>query len=334
LCDINKIYFFFCLSALLEALRGFMTQVCRPRIVVTLLACLLIVLAGVGQVWAAKRVAVLYPDVQEPFQSVFQNILRGIDGNPQVLSLPFALSESFEFYDLNQWLNDQKVDVVIALGRQGRSAAQHIDQKRPVILGALPLAPDGFSGISLSPDPDILFHHLNELVPRAANIHVVYSNGSAWLMPFAEKAARARGLKITGYPVSDLREAVHEYRNLLQTLRGPTEALWLPLDTITADDEVVLPLVLQGSLERGFVVFSSKPSHVQRGALFSLFPDHFAMGQGLSQMAVQAVNSNALPGVIPVSQLQVAVNMRTAFHLGLRFTPRQQERFDLIFPPR
>jgi putative ABC transport system substrate-binding protein len=35
---------------------------------------------------------------------------------------------------------------------------------------------------------------------------------------------------------------------------------------------------------------------------------------------------------LPLSDLRVAVNLRTAAHLGLRFTPRQQREFDLVFP--
>lgn len=311
-----------------------MPLVCRSRALWILLTCLLLLIAGASQGRAAQRIAVLYPDVQEPFLSVFQTIIRGIESSPQVRTFPFALSQNFETYNFNEWLDEEQIDAVIVLGRQGATAARLLSDKRPVVVGALPLAPDGFSGISLSPDPDVLFQHLRDMVPRVKTIHVVYSNGNAWLMPLAEKAAAARGFKLMRYPVEDLREAAREYRNLLQKLRGPSDAVWLPLDSVTADDDVVLPLVLQGSLERGLVVFSSKPSHVQRGVLFSLFPDHFAMGQGLAQMSVASAAKNFPPQVVPLAHVQIAVNMRTAFYLGLRFTPRQQEKFDMTFPPR
>jgi putative ABC transport system substrate-binding protein len=162
-------------------------------------------------------------------------------------------------------------------------------------------------------------------------VHVVYSESSAWLINAAETAARSRGLQLAAYPAADLREAVHHYRSLLQNNANRSQAIWLPLDNITANEEIVLPMLLQAAWDKGLVLFSSKPSHAQRGALFSMFPDHLAMGRTLAEMASQPSRSMAA-GIVPLAQLQLAVNLRTAAHLGLRFAPRQQETFDLVFP--
>jgi putative ABC transport system substrate-binding protein len=40
----------------------------------------------------------------------------------------------------------------------------------------------------------------------------------------------------------------------------------------------------------------------------------------------------ALREAVPLTDLHLAVNLRTAAHLGLRFSPRQQEKFHLVFP--
>lgn len=290
----------------------------------------LLLVAGNSLSWANSKVAVLYPAVKEPYFSVFQNILRGIESSLGPAARPYALPESFDSRQLNDWLQREQIDSIIALGKQGLQAAQSLGEKRPVVIGALPVAPGGFSGISLSPDPSILFRHLKELVPNVKRVHVVFSDSNAWLIKRAESSARSYGLRFSAYPVNDLREAVHQYRNLLQSIRGPSEAIWLPLDNTTASDDVILPLVLQAAWEKNIVVFSSKPPHAQRGALFSFYPDHFGMGQSLGRMA--SVNTSLSPGIIPLADLQLAVNLRTAFHLGLRFTTRQQEGFDLIFP--
>ncbi|WP_305041592.1 ABC transporter substrate-binding protein [Geoalkalibacter sp.] len=306
-------------------------RISGPRLVLSLL---LLLIPMVGGAVAQNRIGVLYPDVKEPFLGVFQNILLGIESESSGPVIPNALPDQVEPGTLEGWLAQEKIDTVIALGRQGALAAQSLNNNRALIVGAVPTAPEGFSGISLSPDPAVLFQHLRDLVPRAQRVHVVYSETTAWLIPLAEAAARARGLKLQAYPVTELREAVLEYRRLLQSLRGLSDAIWLPLDNLTADDEVVLPLVLQGALDRGLVVFSSKPSHAQRGTLFSMFPDHFAMGQSLARLASTKTQGQANASVLPLANLQLAVNLRTAFHLGLRFTPRQQERFDLVFPSR
>ncbi|WP_221251834.1 ABC transporter substrate binding protein [Desulfuromonas versatilis] len=243
----------------------------------------------------------------------------------------YALPETPDARALEFWLQNEGVDSVIALGRQGLMAAQSLGDKRPVIIGALPIAPGSVSGISLSPEPAVLFRHLNELAPNVSRVHVVHTERNQWLIKKAETAARAHGLTLSTYQVNDLRDAVHKYRKILQSIRGPAEAIWLPLDNVTADDDVILPIVLQAAWEKEFVVFSSKPPHAQRGALFSVLPNHFGMGQ---QLAKVALNGPHPAGVAPLENLDIAVNLRTAFHLGLRFTPRQQENFDLVFPSR
>ncbi|WP_302504350.1 ABC transporter substrate binding protein [Geoalkalibacter halelectricus] len=287
---------------------------------------------GATSSWAQTRVAVLYPQVQEPFLSVFQSILRGVESDASLTARPFALPENPDLVALDAWLESEGIDRVIALGRQGVAAAQALNGSPKIVFGALSAPPQGISGISLSPGPVVMFQHLADLAPRVRNVHLVYSSANAWLVPLAESAAKAQGLRLATYQVADLREALHEYRHLLQSLRGPTHAIWLPLDNITADDELVLPLVLQGALEKGLVVFSSKPAHAQRGALFSVYPEHFVLGQSLARMVASATQQE--PVIAPLADVQLAVNLRTAFHLGLRFTPRQQERFDLVFPTR
>lgn len=306
---------------------------CRRRnsfSLAVLIFALLLFFSFYGHSWAQAKVAVLYPTVKEPYFSVFQSILRGIDSSLGPAARPYALPDNFDPRVLNDWLQREQIDTVIALGKQGMAAAQGLGGKRPVVVGALPVTPGGFSGISLSPDPSIMFRHLKDLAPNVRRVHVIFTETNGWVIRKAELAARSHGIRLSAYHVNDLREAVHQYRSLLQTLRGPSEAIWLPLDNVTANDDVILPLVLQAAWEKNIVVFSSKPPHAQRGALFSLFPDHYAMGQSLARMALNV--SPASPDVVPLADLQLAVNLRTAFHLGLRFTSREQEKFNLVFP--
>jgi putative ABC transport system substrate-binding protein len=283
---------------------------------------------------ADTHAAVLYPKVNEPYRSIFQSILKGIESylGPATKSLPLA--EDSDPAQVKAWLEEEKIDTIIALGKTGFLAAKIASGNLPVIVGALQMSPGGNPGISIDPDPSLLFSQLKKFVPKANGIHVVYTENSGWLIKLAETAARAGGLRLYAHPVGDLREAAHTYRELLATLRGPEQAIWLPLDNVTANEDVILPMLLQAAWERNLVVFSSKPSHAQRGALFSLFPDHFAMGKSLGKMASLAKRSSLSPEVLPLTDLQVAVNLRTAAHLGLYFSARQQEEFGLVFPSR
>ncbi len=288
-----------------------------------------------GHAWAASEVAVLYPDVREPYRSVFQTILRGIESKTPSSVTHYPLPKEFQTDQLKQWLSRERPASVIALGSRGFRAAQKLDGKVPVVAGSVLMPPGSLPGISLAASPDRLFEEFKNLVPRARRIFVVYSPAmNDWLIGEARKAAEARGLELHAYPVLNLREAVTRYRDLIdKTVRGH-DAIWLPQDRISSDkdDRVVLPMLLEAAWTKKFVLFSSNPGHARKGALFSFYPDNYALGQRLAQMA-SAVASNRQPAaLVPMSDLQMAVNFRTAAHLGLSLTSQQQEAIQLRFP--
>jgi len=93
-------------------------------------------------------------------------------------------------------------------------------------------------------------------------------------------------------------------------------------------------MLLQKAWDRDLAIISNKPAHAKRGALFAMYPDNRGLGQELA-LLLDHVNETAQQSeVLPLSRLNLAVNLRTAAHLGLNFTLRQQEDFTLTFPPR
>jgi putative ABC transport system substrate-binding protein len=127
---------------------------------------------------------------------------------------------------------------------------------------------------------------------------------------------------------------MHHYRTLLNDSRPNTDAIWLPLDRVTVNDDVVLPLLLQSAWNNNLAIISNKPAHAKRGALFAMYPDHYGLGQELSALLKQLTGESRKSQVIPLKRLQLAVNLRTASHLGLSFTPDQKDDFTLTFPSR
>jgi len=97
-----------------------------------------------------------------------------------------------------------------------------------------------------------------------------------------------------------------------------------------------LPLVLQESWDRSVAVFSSTALHVRRGVLFSLYPDDLELGRNLATSALGFVSGKGqvAHGVMPLKDVLIAVNLRTASHLGLDISYKQQRSFNLVFPER
>ena len=135
-------------------------------------------------------------------------------------------------------------------------------------------------------------------------------------------------------PAEDLGTAASLYREAMRDNDAHDKAIWLPTDATTTDENVIIPLVLEAAWKRDIVVFSSNPTHVKRGALFSVYPDNKALGQRLAALALQRAGDPAggTHTIEPLRDLLIAVNLRTADHLGLEYNSQQLSRFHLVFP--
>ncbi len=303
-----------------------------------LVASILLALLPAPGFSGERPLAVIYPDVREPYQGVFQEIIAGVDEQSTRQVKTYVLSREYEQKALEAWLTGNNIGAIIALGRSGVNAAKSVADLVPVIGGALLLTPDPArreSGISLDTDPETLFEQLKALAPAMQRVHVIYDPlASAWLIDLARIAARHHGLELFAYPAEGMKQSARLYRDVLEKADPRNSALWIPVDAGTVDEKVILPLVLKESWDRSILVFSSNPAHAKRGALFSFYPDNVALGRRLATMAEQSISDGARfdPVIFPLRDVRIAVNRRTADHLGISITREQQQKFDLMFP--
>ncbi len=284
---------------------------------------------------AQGNIAVLYPDVGEPYRSVFSKIIEGIEDQAKTRVASFAVGANLNPQELSNELRRQDIRVVIALGRNGLKVAANLDRDIGVVAGGVLSVPEaearGYSVHSLAPDPALLFARLRSLMPAVRRVFVVYDpRQNAWLVRLAREAARAQGLELVAQEALDLKSALRLYREFLASADPKRDALWLPQDSTTVDEAAVLPLVLQETWERNLAVFSSSVAHVKRGALFSLYPNTVGLGRNLAYSALN-YGGAANAGVVPLKEVLVAVNVRTANHLGISLGEKSRS-FDMVFP--
>lgn len=283
-------------------------------------------------------IAVLYPDIGEPYRSVFSKIIEGIEENTHAKVSSYAVGSNFNAQSISGDLKRQDIRVVIALGRNGLKAASGLDKEFSVVAAGVVSVPetDARNGtiFSLAPDPALLFSRLKTLSPKTQRVFVVYEPGqNAWLIKLAKEAARTHGIELVPQEAGDLKSALILYQNIFAASDPKRDALWLPQDSATVDDSLVLPLVLQESWNKGVPVFSSNVSHVKRGALFALYPNNIELGRNLAASAIGLASGNSpLRGVSPLRDVLTAFNTRTASHLGLTPSTARQQGFDLLFP--
>lgn len=283
------------------------------------------------------NIAIFYPQAKEPYRTVYQEIISGINNAASKTNLPvklteIALTKKFKTSEIITQLEQKQIKKVIVLGNSGWRLAKKLPSKFNVISGALPISPNGVSGISLITDPAYLFKYLAQVAPQVKRIHVAYSKRSTWLIELAKAGAKQQGLELNLKLVTSTKEAISFYQTLFNSDVTEQDALWLPLDRISSHDKITLPLILEKAWSKEVVVFSSKPSHAKRGVLFSTYPDNFALGKHLFTMVKELDKQPQQKNFAALKSTLLAVNLRTAAHLGLKYSAVQQQQFKLTFP--
>lgn len=310
-----------------------------------LLACALAFAAdtpaagGPGGQRGAGGIAVIYPELASPYRDIFNSIIAGIEEGARVPLQRYPLdARGGDAGRIAAQLRQRGTKVVIALGRQGLRATSGLDRDVEVVLGgivSLPAGePRGLTGISLTPDPGLLFARLKSLLPATRRVFVIYSpQHSGWLLPLAQAAARRQGLDLVAQEARDKATALRLYAAAFAVADGRRDAIWLPQDPTTVDEETLLPFVLRQAWSRGVPVFSSSFPHVRNGALFALYPDNRELGRALADQALGLPGgASPQPGLVPLQAVLTAVNLRTAAHLGLNLAGAPAPRFDFVFP--
>jgi len=293
-------------------------------------------LGAVNGIADTLAIAVLYPKVRAPYDRIFNDIVEGIKQGSNMPVATYALKADDEQQKVSAWLQQTNLTTVISLGNRGKTIAGRLPADFNVIVGASILSDDnaaqGHIGISLSPAPGKMFAKLKELAPSVKTVNVIYHpQTNEWLVALAKRKAVEHNLQLVATPATDVREAAKIYKKLLaKNVRGES-AIWLLQGDPTLDERGLLPTILSQAWNKSHVVFSSNPSHVKRGALFSLFPDNIRMGVSLSDKALQAIQGKDRD-IEPLEDLLVAVNIRTAEHLALKISRAQARKFNLVFP--
>ncbi len=291
--------------------------------------------ASVGK---GGTIAVLYPNVSEPFRSAFISMIQGIEERTRLRVRSYAVDPKMDAAELNLALKRNGTKVVIALGRQGLNVASSLDRDIVVLVGGALLLSDAeivnLNGISLTPDPALLFARLRALLPEVRRVIVVYDpKKTEWLLRIARDAAKTHGLELVAHEARDLGQAAHQYTSVFGNADSKRDAVWLPHDTTTVEEGTLLPLILKQSWNSGVPIFSSNVLHVKKGALFAMSPNNVELGRSLAASALGLMSGEMRKkGVQPLRELHTAINLRTASHMGLHIGYQQQRTFDFIYP--
>lgn len=297
-----------------------------------LLACLLLSAPSAFSVQPV-RIAVLYPESSSRVSQIYESIIRGMQQNGVELSSR-ELRRDASASDIQQWLNGQKSQAIILLGKQGLQFSEKLHVAIPVITGAHVGVKADRSAVTLAADPAQLLRMLKKLKPDIRRVNVIYNeDNSGWLIGRARIAAKRVGFRLNAVKADSIRESGLALKQIIQQAKPGLDAIWLPLDPVFPV-KLLLPELLKTAWDKDLVIFSGNPYHVQQGTLFALYPDYNDLGRQLVELALYEINKTGAVHHEPSRYLKSAINLRTAAHLGIRTKNINVDAFNLIFPAR
>ncbi len=87
-------------------------------------------------------IAVIYPDIGEPYRDIFTEIISGIEDNTDAQVASYPVSSDTNISALKNSLNLQHTKVIIALGRQGMKTAELLNNNVKVVVGGVLTVPE------------------------------------------------------------------------------------------------------------------------------------------------------------------------------------------------
>ncbi len=280
---------------------------------------------------STQALTVMYPQIRQPFLKVYETIARGAAKGFAGRTNELVLAKNQSGEQLKKQLTNK---LIIALGGRGVTQALSLGFEQPLIVGAVSGQLPEVYGLSMIPDVHVVANKLEVLAPTTARVFVVaHAEKNIADLEAAQIAFNKVGVQLLINKAKDIRDAANIYRKLTAKLKAG-DAVWiLPGDRFVNNS--LLSILLQAAWRDDFVVFSSNPSHVNRGALFSVYPDNFQMGVRLGEIARQLAEGSQAPVQMePLRNVSVSINQRTSNHLGITITDDMKEHVDLILPAR
>lgn len=305
----------------------------RVRCFLLSLLCVLPLSYPVAYAQQSDDLAVIYPNVREPFAGVYRDFVTGIKR---------GYSGPISEYPINGDANRKLIEddardlfsAYITLGNKSLEALLSLKVESPV-LGAV-TSPDVvnklYAGVLLKPSANVYLGRLLDIYPKVPKIHVVYNpKKQNTLIEEALDFLDQHAVTLDAVPATNLREAALGYRKIISR-SGDGDAVWLISDPVLIDSSL-LGLILDAAWKKRLAVFSSNPLFVKRGALFAIYPDNVGIGFRLGNMAMQVKDGTLERGEVQyLKDVKIAFNERTSDHIGIKLSPEARQDIEMILP--
>ena len=283
---------------------------------------------------AAIKTTVILPIATGAAKMIYDEVISGITAHPELDVSTIAIASNEDVQSVEKRIKANNSKLIIAVGNRSYKLAKELTNNILIIAGGISGKPNGIPTVSLTGDPLPVFAELKRVAPHIKNIRLVYNNEiNGWWYKRAQKIAPDYDLTIIGYPANDIKDGVKLYEKLLEDATPNVSAVWIPLRSVVPS-KTILPLLLENAWSKKLAVISNNPSHTKLGSFIAVYPEHKKMGSQLAAFATDHFKGKDIDSIIGTANLNVAINLRTSSHIGIRLSTKERANFDKIFPTK
>jgi putative ABC transport system substrate-binding protein len=125
----------------------------------------------------AAEVPIFYPDIKEPYLSIFKDTIRGIESNNKLSVQIRVITPDLGSLQLQTWAKQIQAPTAIVLGPSSLKALQTLPDDAQILSAIFLTEPGDLSRVAVSvtyaPDPLLLFSTMQRLDHRIKRVHVV-----------------------------------------------------------------------------------------------------------------------------------------------------------------
>jgi len=262
-------------------------------------------------------VLIVYPQAEEPLQSIYASIISGIRrkvNQTGLLEVPEGSG------DLQADLDRQHPDKIIALGKQVAETALKSTYRGKMLVGMVHSKPAGTAGVSLALDSQGIAKRLSQLAPFIKRVYVVQESNHPAITTLRQDPVTIP--PITVREAGDMISAIRILGHLVE-------------QEATIGDAVMVPANLPGNIlfeitkiawERHVILLSTNLAHLESGVLMVFYPDEIGLGEQLGTLA-----NSGEPVFESLKWVHAALNQRVAQHLNLTIEAKALGQFSVKF---
>jgi len=236
-------------------------------------------------------------------------------------------------------VNGGKTDLLFTLGTEALDLVKDNFADVPVIfsfvlnplqvVGSELIKSPNLRGISMTIPPVEQFKILQQAVPKARRIGVVYDPSKTGAqVAEAFKSAKKLGMQIVPQAISSSEEAI----DAIDRLEGNVDAIWMVPDT-TAITRESMKYVLLFSFRNGLPLIGLSEKYVKNGALFALSFDSEDIGRQAGEIAEKILDGKGVDtaGIYSPRLLKLSINIKTAEKIGLSVPEKLVRMADKVY---